>query len=106
MLNFISFRRNFSQILEIAEKFKIDGLLRFVETFVLESGTIHKIRKLEYAAEYRMSRLADFVLRSFETRMKRLECLHEYLAQMNESLDDVHPNILEMLEISSSEVLF
>lgn len=92
--------------METAAKCKIYGLLRFVETFLLESETKHKIRKLEYAAEYRMSRLAESVLRSFKSRMERLESLYEYLAEMEESLEYVHPDILEMLEIFNSQVVF
>ena len=57
----------------------------------MESETMHKIRKLEYAAEFRMARLADFVLRSFPTKIARLDSLFDYLAQNGELFDEVHP---------------
>lgn len=92
-------RRNLSEILKIAEREKITGLLRLAESFLMESETMHKIRKLEYAAEFRMARLADFVLRSFPTKIARLDSLFDYLAQNGELFDEVHPAVLEMVEI-------
>lgn len=99
------YSRNFRQILAVAEKHKIVGVLRSVETFLIDSETVHKIRKLEYAAEYRMARLADTVLRSFKSRIERLNCLHDYLKLNNETLIDVHPDILQMFDITDDQII-
>lgn len=77
-------------ILTIAEREKITTLLRLAETFLIESETINRIRKLEYAVEYRMSRLADFILRPFSSSISRLDALIEYLSINGENLDQVH----------------
>uniref|UniRef100_A0A914HD06 UDP-N-acetylglucosamine transferase subunit ALG14 n=1 Tax=Globodera rostochiensis TaxID=31243 RepID=A0A914HD06_GLORO len=66
-------RKNFRKVLEIADKEKITGLLRMVESFIIDFECIHPIQKLEFAAEYRMSRLADTVLRSFPVQLDRLD---------------------------------
>jgi hypothetical protein len=98
-------RRNFRQILSLAEREKIVGLLRIIESFLIESESVHQIRKLELAAEYRMSRLADSVLRSFPSKVSRLNGLFDYLSQNGESLEDVHMDVLEMLEIHSDHIV-
>uniref|UniRef100_A0A183CGL7 UDP-N-acetylglucosamine transferase subunit ALG14 n=1 Tax=Globodera pallida TaxID=36090 RepID=A0A183CGL7_GLOPA len=43
-------RKNFRKVLEIADKEKITGLLRMVESFIIDFECIHPIQKLEYAA--------------------------------------------------------
>ena len=58
-------RRNFDALIEIADKERMTGLLRVLESHLIESRQTHPIRKLEFAAEYRMSRLATSVLKSF-----------------------------------------
>uniref|UniRef100_A0A915D080 UDP-N-acetylglucosamine transferase subunit ALG14 n=1 Tax=Ditylenchus dipsaci TaxID=166011 RepID=A0A915D080_9BILA len=79
-------RRNFQQLLEIAEEYKISGVMRCLEMFLIQCESIHKIRKLEFGAEYRMARLTDLVLRSFKSRIERMESLYDYLAENNEKL--------------------
>uniref|UniRef100_A0A915CVN2 UDP-N-acetylglucosamine transferase subunit ALG14 n=1 Tax=Ditylenchus dipsaci TaxID=166011 RepID=A0A915CVN2_9BILA len=54
--------------------------------FLIQCESIHKIRKLEFGAEYRMARLTDLVLRSFKSRIERMESLYDYLAENNEKL--------------------
>lgn len=56
----------------------------------MESETINSIRKLEYAVEFRMSRLADHVLKPFSSRIKRLDALFDYLVENGESINQVH----------------
>ncbi|KAI3415784.1 UDP-N-acetylglucosamine transferase subunit [Globodera pallida] len=98
-------RKNFRKVLEIADKEKITGLLRMVESFIIDFECIHPIQKLEYAAEYRMSRLADTVLRSFPVQLDRLDLLFAYLAQNGETLADVHLDVLKMLQIYDSHII-
>ncbi|KAF7633351.1 hypothetical protein Mgra_00007233 [Meloidogyne graminicola] len=98
-------RRNFDKLLEIADKEKITGLLRLLESFIVDSRVIHPIRKLEYSAEYRMSRLATSVLRSFPNRLSRLDSLFAYLSENGENITDVHLDVLKMLEIQSESIV-
>uniref|UniRef100_A0A914KUN3 Uncharacterized protein n=1 Tax=Meloidogyne incognita TaxID=6306 RepID=A0A914KUN3_MELIC len=97
--------RNFDVLLEIADKEKITGLLRLLESFLVESRVVHPIRKLEYSAEYRMSRLATSVLRSFSNRLARLDSLFSYLSENGENISDVHLDVLEMLEIQPESII-
>lgn len=52
-----------------------------------------------------MSRLADTILRSFSTQFARLDSLFEYLAQNNETLADVHLDVLTMLRIFDKHII-
>nr|CAD2172811.1 unnamed protein product [Meloidogyne enterolobii] len=97
--------RNFDVLLEIADKEKITGLLRLLESFLVESRVVHPIRKLEYSAEYRMTRLATSVLRSFPNRLARLDSLFSYLSENGENITDVHLDVLEMLEIQPESII-
>uniref|UniRef100_A0A1I8BVW2 SMK-1 domain-containing protein n=1 Tax=Meloidogyne hapla TaxID=6305 RepID=A0A1I8BVW2_MELHA len=98
-------RRNFDTLLEIADKEKITGLLRLLESFLVDSRVVHPIRKLEYSAEYRMTRLATSVLRSFPNRLARLDSLFAYLSENGENITDVHLDVLEMLEIKPESIV-
>jgi len=92
-------RRNLGDLLAIAEREKITGILRLAETFIVESESIHPIRKLEYAAEFWMSRLAESVLRSLGSRFARLDLLFDYLTKNGETFEQVHLDVLTMLDI-------
>jgi len=98
-------RRNLHTIMGLAARFQISKLLRLVEAFLVESTFVHRIRKLEYAAEGHLAILAHAVLRSFKSRIERLDSLHEYMAMNGESLGDMHPDVLKMLDISPTTIV-
>ncbi|TKR80862.1 hypothetical protein L596_014853 [Steinernema carpocapsae] len=103
--NLLIHRRILDELLTLAARLKMAPVLRSLETFILNSETIHPIRKLEYAAEFRMSRLADSVQRAFKSRIDLLDCLHEFMRENNESLDQMHPKVLQILNIGASSIV-
>uniref|UniRef100_A0A0N4ZR85 BTB domain-containing protein n=1 Tax=Parastrongyloides trichosuri TaxID=131310 RepID=A0A0N4ZR85_PARTI len=99
-------RRNYLQLLPIATTLQAHLLLRSLETFLITNKEIHQIRKLEHAITYRMSRLCDVIIRSYENnRVKMLSDLHQYMEKNNETLDEQHPMILQIFDIGSNHVI-
>ncbi|CEF62309.1 BTB/POZ fold domain-containing protein [Strongyloides ratti] len=99
-------RRNYLSLLYIASTLKSNILLRSLEGFLISSQEVHPIRKLEHAVSYRMARLADSIVRSYENnKVKMLEDLHRYMEQNNETLEEQHPMILQIFDIGNNHVI-
>ncbi|TKR80865.1 hypothetical protein L596_014855 [Steinernema carpocapsae] len=103
--NLLIHRRILDELLTLAARLKMAPVLRSLEMFILNSETIHPIRKFEYAAEFRMSRLADSVQRAFKSRIYFIDCLHELMRDNNESLGQMHPKVLQIMNIGASSIV-
>uniref|UniRef100_A0A0K0FSH9 BTB domain-containing protein n=1 Tax=Strongyloides venezuelensis TaxID=75913 RepID=A0A0K0FSH9_STRVS len=99
-------RRNYLSLLYIGMSLRLNVLLRSLEGFLIGSQEIHPIRKLEHAVSYRMTRLADSIIRSYDNnKIKMLEDLHRYMEQNNETLEEQHPMILQIFDIGTNHVI-
>jgi len=74
---------------------------------LIETDAVHPIRKLEYAAEYGLGLLGESVVRKLADAypMAALDCLHEYLQMNGERLDQMHPDVLNSLNVFDRYVI-
>lgn len=97
--------RNLYEIGEIALRFRIVGLIRSIDAFVRSLKLMHPIRKLELAFNFRLTQVADEIIRANKNSMTRLNLLHEYLDENDESEVDMHPDVLKMLDIYDDYII-
>ncbi|CAI4221527.1 unnamed protein product [Auanema sp. JU1783] len=93
------YRRNYRRLMGIAETYKIHSVMRAIETFLMNSEQ-HPIRLLEYAVELRMARLFDYAKRQLGAPHQIIDKLNEYLRQNGETMHDIHPKLLQSLNIT------
>lgn len=98
-------RHNYSELVHIAFRYSIAQVLRAVESFLIDASWINPIRKLEYAANFKLARLGDVISRKLLTSGNSLQILHEYLAENGETLDQAHPDVLLSLNIHPTYII-
>uniref|UniRef100_A0A914QCP4 BTB domain-containing protein n=1 Tax=Panagrolaimus davidi TaxID=227884 RepID=A0A914QCP4_9BILA len=91
--------RNIYEIGEIALQFRIVGVIRAIDAHVRSLKFMHPVRKLEMALFFRLTQVADEIIREYKNSMERLNLLHEYLKENGEEMCDMHPDVLKMLDI-------
>uniref|UniRef100_A0A915AUS3 Association with the SNF1 complex (ASC) domain-containing protein n=3 Tax=Parascaris univalens TaxID=6257 RepID=A0A915AUS3_PARUN len=96
---------NYEMLLSIASMYKIGSILRKVESCLIEMKNIDPIRKLEFAAIYQLAQLGDVVSRKLLSSGTAIHVLHQYLRRNNETLRDVHPDVLLSLNIHPGYII-
>lgn len=99
--------RNFDIVLRIAQEYGVDKVLRACEAYLIDTDAMHPIRKLEYAAEFGLGLLGETVVRQLTDSkpMAALLALHDYLRLNNETVDQMHPDVLNSLNIFDGYVV-
>uniref|UniRef100_A0A914YKI4 Uncharacterized protein n=1 Tax=Panagrolaimus superbus TaxID=310955 RepID=A0A914YKI4_9BILA len=91
--------RNIYEVGEIAIQLRIVGVIRAIDAYIRSLKLMHPVRKLEMALFFRLTQVADEIIRENKNSMSRLTLLHEYLDENDEDICDMHPDVLKMLEI-------
>uniref|UniRef100_A0AC34GVW1 Uncharacterized protein n=1 Tax=Panagrolaimus sp. ES5 TaxID=591445 RepID=A0AC34GVW1_9BILA len=97
--------RNIYEVGEIAIQFRIVGIIRAIDAYIRSLKLMHPVRKLEMALFFRLTQVADEIIRENKNSMSRLTLLHEYLKENEEDLCDMHPDVLKMLEIFDDHIV-
>uniref|UniRef100_A0A7E4W8V4 BTB domain-containing protein n=1 Tax=Panagrellus redivivus TaxID=6233 RepID=A0A7E4W8V4_PANRE len=98
--------RNVYNLGDIAIQFKIVGVIRSIDAFVRNLKMMHPVRKLELACNYKLTQVADAVVRSLPRGTGRLELLHAYLNENAEREDEQHPDVMALLDVHHDHVVF
>ncbi|KAE9553295.1 hypothetical protein FO519_003461, partial [Halicephalobus sp. NKZ332] len=97
--------RNVFELGDIGVELKIVPIVRAIDAFVRDLKTMHPVRKLECALNYRLTLVADGILRSMKGYLEKLELLHEYLKENDEREEDLPADVLEMLDVYDDYVI-
>lgn len=103
--NIVIDARNVYQLGEIGVELKIVSIIRAIDAFIGELKTMHMVRKLECALNYKLTLVADGILKKTRGYLVRLELLHEYLQENNEREEDLPPDVLAMLDVFDDYVI-
>lgn len=97
--------RSVFELGDIGVELKIVAVIRAIDAFIRDLRTMHPVRKLECALNYRLTLVADGILRSRKGYLEKLELLHEYLNENGEREEDLPTDVLEMLDVYEDYVI-